>query len=138
MSSVGVVVVGHGDTASRLLHAAKGIVPTGGLDDVVALDAGVGDSDTFTARMCAALEDVDTGAGVLLLVDLLGASPCECGRREGVGRDVVTLSGLNLAMLLKLSSLDRTTSTAETIAQACAASAHKAVHVTVVPKTPPT
>ncbi len=138
MSGVGVVVVGHGDTASRLLHAAKGIVPSGALDDVVALDAGVGDSESFTDRMCAALDDVDAGDGVLLLVDLLGASPCECGRREGMGRDVVTLSGLNLAMLLKLSSLDRTTATAETLAQACAASAQKAVHITVVPRAPST
>ncbi len=135
---VGVVVVGHGETASRMLEAAKGIAAAGSLDGLVALDAGVGDSDAFTASMCTALDDVDQGRGVLMLIDLLGASPCQCGLREGQSHHVVVLSGLNLAMLLKLSSLDRSSATAEELAQACAASGQRSVCVRPAPTVPPT
>ncbi len=133
---VGVVVVGHGETASHLLRAAEGIASPGSLDRVLALDAGLGDSDAFTASMCAALDEVDRGQGVLLLVDLLGASPCQCGHREGKTHHVVVLSGLNLAMLLKLSSLDRTSSTPEELAKACASSGQRSVCVSPTAPSP--
>lgn len=135
--SVGVVVVGHGETASHLLQAAEGIAAPGSLHGVVALDAGVGDSEAFTAAMCAALDDVDQGGGVLLLVDLLGASPCQCGHRVGKTHHVVVLSGLNLAMLLKLSSLDRSAATPEELAQACASSGQRSVCVSPTAPSPP-
>lgn len=134
MSRVGVVVVGHGETASHLLHAAKGIVSPDALEGVVALDAGVGDSERFTSTMCAVLDEVDQGQGVLMLIDLMGASPCQCGRREGQTHHVVLLSGLNLAMLLKLSSLDREAGTPESLAEACAQSGQRAVSVSPVPR----
>ncbi len=128
MTSVGVVVVGHGQTASHLLRAARGIA-TAGLDGILALDAGEGDSEAFSASMCSALDDVDRGRGVLMLIDLLGASPCQCGQREGSSHEIVMLSGLNLAMLLKLASLDRHSATAFELAQACAVSGQRAVCV---------
>lgn len=133
MKPVGVVVVGHGETASHILRAAQGIVPVGSLDDVIPLDAGVGDSEAFSASMCTALDEVDQGRGVLMLIDLMGASPCQCGRREGRSHHVVLLSGLNLAMLLKLSSLDRASATAEQLAEACAQSGQRAVSVSPNP-----
>jgi PTS system mannose-specific IIA component len=136
MSTVGVIVVGHGKTASHMLAAARGILPTDALDDVVALDAGEGDSAAFSAAMCTALDKVDDGGGVLMLIDLLGASPCNCGLREGKTHDIVTLSGLNLAMLLKLSSLDRGAMAAEAVAEACADSGQRAVAVSGPPQRP--
>jgi len=136
--AVGVVVVGHGETATHLLRAAEGIASPGSLDGVIALDAGVGDSAAFSASMCAALDEVDRGQGVLLLVDLVGASPCQCGHREGKTHHIVVLSGLNLAMLLKLSSLERTSATAQELAQACASSGQRSVCISPPPPCPPT
>lgn len=129
MSQVGVVVIGHGETATGLLAAAKAIVPTGALDDVIAVNAGLGETPALIETMCAALDEVDAGAGVLLLVDLLGASPCQCGRREGSDHEVVTLAGLNLAMLLKLSTTDREGAKPQEVALACADSAQRAVRI---------
>ncbi|MBA3546920.1 MAG: hypothetical protein H0T76_10590, partial [Nannocystis sp.] len=40
--SVGVVVVGHGRSASALLGAAEGIVDPAALQGVIAVDAGAG------------------------------------------------------------------------------------------------
>jgi len=69
-----------------------------------------------------------------MLVDLMGASPCMCGRREGGGHEIVMLSGLNLAMLLKLSSLDRAMASPAELADACAESGQRAVSVTAPPR----
>lgn len=126
---VGIAIVGHGSTASSLLAAARGILPAGSLDGVLAIDAGLGETPTFTEALCGAIAKVDRGRGVVVLVDLLGASPCQCARREGVGHSMVVVSGLTLAMLLKLIGLDRATLTPRQIAEACAEAAHRAVGV---------
>lgn len=127
--SVGIVVVGHGDTATHLLEAARHIVPPGSLDDVVAVDAGEGETPRLGAELCRVIGSVDRGRGVLLMVDLLGASPCRCAQREGEGHPFVVLSGLNLAMLLKLAGLDRASMTPQQMAAACADSGRRAVEL---------
>lgn len=126
---VGVALVGHGATASSLLEAALEIVSHDGLVDVVAVDAGAGETPQLGARLCDAIAEVDHGRGVVLLVDLLGASPCRCAQRQGKGHEVVVLSGLNLAMLLKLAGVDRIRLGAAEVAEACAASGRRAVEV---------
>jgi PTS system mannose-specific IIA component len=126
---VGVVLVGHGDSATRLLAAARGICAQG-LDDLVAVDAGAGQTPELERRLCDGIEAADRGRGVLLMVDLLGSSPCACGIREGDGHELLTLSGLNLAMLLKLASLDRASLDLAELAEACAESGRRAIVVT--------
>lgn len=126
---VGVVLVGHGRSASALLDAARGVVGGEALADVVALDAGAGETEPLRDRMCAALAAADQGAGVLLIADVYGASPCACGIRQALGRPLVVLSGLSLPVLLKLASLDRAGADAQAIAQACADSARRALVV---------
>jgi len=107
---VGIVLVGHGDTASRLLAAAVGIVPKA-LDGVVAVDAGAGETPTLSGDVCRVLDEVDHGAGVLVVTDLVGASPWGCVQRECGTHRAVVLSGLNLAMLLKLAAFEAAATT---------------------------
>jgi len=134
-SRVGVAVVGHGACASALLSAARGILGEGALSDLVTIDAGLGDTakHELAPQVCAAIEAADTGAGVLVLVDLPGASPCQCAQREGLGHGVVVLAGLNLAMLLKLAGLDRASMTPAELAAACGDSGQRAVAVCSAP-----
>lgn len=127
--TVGIAVVGHGETASRLLDAARAISVSPRLDDVVAVDAGAGENPVLTSAICQALDGLDQGQGVVVMVDLWGASPCQCARRNHGDHDVVVLSGLNLAMLLKLASLDRDALSPVQVAEACANSAQRAVSV---------
>jgi PTS system mannose-specific IIA component len=127
--AVGVVLVGHGRTASELLAAAAGIVGPDALEGVQAVDAGTGQTPKLDDDLCGVLAQADQGAGVLLLVDLWGASPYSCARRQAEGRRAVILSGLNLAMLLKLAALDRHRVEPEALAQACADSGRRAVDV---------
>jgi PTS system mannose-specific IIA component len=126
---VGIAVVGHGATASELLAAARGIVDDGSLDDVLAIDAGLGETPLLGPKLCDAITAADHGRGVLVLVDLLGASPCQCAQRQATGHELVVLSGLNLAMLLKLARIDRVRLDAAGVAEACADSGRRAVEV---------
>lgn len=138
MAEVGVVLVGHGRSASALLEAARGVCGEAGLADVIAVDAGRGETEELRARLRAALTAVDRGAGVLLIADAYGASPCTCGIREA-GTPPVVLSGLSFNILLKLASLDRAALGPEELARACADSARRAlaVHVPPPPAAPP-
>jgi PTS system mannose-specific IIA component len=135
-TEVGVVVVGHGQTASALVRAAEGIVgrPLAG---VVAVDAGAGEDATLRERLGAAVLAADHGAGVLLLADMFGASPCACGMRMAAGQPLAVLAGLNLAMLIKLSTLDRSALGPVEIAEACRDSAQRAMTVSSTVSAPP-
>lgn len=126
----GVVLIGHGHTPSALLEAARAIVPGDGLADVVAIDAGIGQTPELRAKVCAAIERVDEGRGILLLADLMGSSPCMCGINESAGHGIAVVSGLNLAMLTKLAMADRR-STPRELAEACADSGRRSVVVKV-------
>lgn len=138
MAEVGVVLVGHGRSASALLEAARAVCGEAGLADVVAVDAGRGETEELRAQLRAALASVERGAGVLMIADAYGASPCSCGLREASAPPVV-LSGLSFNVLLKLASLDRAALGPEELARACADSARRAlaVHVPSPPSAPP-
>ncbi|HVI00528.1 MAG TPA: hypothetical protein VM869_17545 [Enhygromyxa sp.] len=126
----GVVLISHGHTATALLEAARAIIPGDGLADVIALDAGAGQTPELRTKVCAAIERVDEGRGILLLADLMGSSPCMCGINESAGHGIAVVSGLNLAMLTKLALLDRRSSPRE-LAEACADSARRSIVVKV-------
>ena len=133
---VGVAVVGHGETASGLLAAARAILGESALSDAIAIDAGAGKTGLLDPVMCEAIETVDGGRGVVVLVDLLGASPCQCAQQSGGSHDIVVLSGLNLAMLLKLAMVDRVGLDADAVAEACADSGRRSVEVRPMPAAP--
>jgi PTS system mannose-specific IIA component len=127
--AVGVVLLGHGRSASELLAAAEGIVGPEMVAGIRAVDAGRGETPKLGRELCDVLDEADTGAGVLVLVDLWGASPCSCAQREAQDHCAVILSGLNLAMLLKVAALDRHELSPQALAHACADSGRRAVQV---------
>jgi PTS system mannose-specific IIA component len=133
---VGVVLVGHGRSASALLAAAVGVVGADALAAVVAVDAGLGETADLNARLHDAVVAADRGSGVLLFADVLGASPCTCGIRQALGHRLAVLAGLNLAMLLKLATLDRAAHDPAELARVCAESARRSVAV-LEPRPPP-
>jgi mannose PTS system EIIA component len=104
---VGVVVVTHEGAADALLLAAKAIV--GPLPATVGVPVPVGEPQpTIVERLSRACAQVDEGAGVLLLVDLHGSTPFHAAMAMLDGtRPAEVLCGVNLAMLMKLSTADR-------------------------------
>lgn len=104
---VGVVVVTHEGGAEALLVAAKNLV--GQQPALVAVNVPVGEPQpSIVDRLSRACAEVDQGAGVLLLVDIHGSTPfhASVAMLDGT-RPAEVLCGVNLPMLIKLSTVDR-------------------------------
>jgi len=105
---VGVVLITHGDLGEALLRSASALV--GPLPCIRAVAAASGQpAATVQDAVRQAADALDTGDGVLFLVDLAGSTPCNACAAECTRRRADLLCGVNLPMLLKLASADRGT-----------------------------
>ena len=102
-----VVVVTHGDFGEALLRAAEMIV--GPQENVRAVALLPEESPAgFADKLDAALADLD-GQDILLLIDLLGGTPCNVSSRKVLQSNVEVITGMNMAMLIEaLTSRDDT------------------------------
>ncbi len=101
---IGLVLVTHGRLADEFRNALEHVV---GSQDHLATVA-IGPDDDMEQRrrdIVGAVAEVDTGAGVIVLTDMFGGTPSnlaisvmEAGRTE-------VIAGMNLPMLIKLSSV---------------------------------
>ena len=98
---VGVVVVTHGQLASELLNAAEMIV--GALPQFTAVSIGWHD-DVEVARHAIerSVGKVERGRGVLILTDMFGGTPSNLGLTFLEAGQVEVITGVNLAMLIRL------------------------------------
>jgi PTS system mannose-specific IIA component len=104
---VGLVVVTHGGSGACLLSAAAEIVGTIQAASPIAVVVGEDFGDTLR-RVAHACDGVDSGAGVLILVDVYGSSEFQaCLAMVDGTRPVEIVSGVNLPMLIKLATVDR-------------------------------
>jgi PTS system mannose-specific IIA component len=105
---VGVVVVTHGQLATELLNAAEMIV--GDLPHFAAVSIGWHeDVDQARESIGRAIERVrqfagtpEAPAGVLVLADMFGGTPANLGVTFLDANRVEVLTGVNLAILIKL------------------------------------
>ena len=99
---VGLVVVAHAPFAGALLACAQHVYGSQP-EQCVSIDVEA-DADTKAelarARQCVA--DVDRGDGVLVLVDLCGATPGNVASELSDAGRVEVVSGVNLPMLLRV------------------------------------
>jgi len=105
---IGVVVVTHGQLATELVNAAEMIV--GDLPKFAAVSIGWHD-EVNDARedIAQAIERVRGEDGVLLLTDMFGGTPSNLGLTFLEADRVEVITGVNLAMLIKLASLQNPT-----------------------------
>lgn len=98
---VGVVIASHGKLAEELLNAAVAMV--GPLPQVRPVSCNR-ISCKPAEELAGAIDAMDQGEGVLVLVDLFGGSPSQaaCGLLHDKRVEVV--SGVNLPMVLKLAT----------------------------------
>ncbi|MFO1494338.1 MAG: PTS fructose IIA subunit family protein [Lysobacterales bacterium] len=101
--SVGVLLMTHEGVGSSLMAAARRVMR------VVPAKVGVfevpwevGDGEICTRTLRQELRDLDEGQGVLVLVDLYGATPFNLAAEHEPGRTLVRVAGLNLPMLLRV------------------------------------
>ena len=106
---IGVVVVTHGQLAVELLNAAETIV--GDLPQFAAVSIGWHE-DTHDARdeIAQAIERVQQGQGVLILTDMFGGTPSNLAMTFLDQDKVEVITGVNLPMLIKLTSLNEQSS----------------------------
>ena len=99
---IGIVVVTHGRVAEELVNAARTIV--GDIPAIVAVSIGWED-DVSAARAAIEAAIAQVGGGdVLILTDMFGGTPTNVSL-PFLSDHVEIVTGVNLPMLIKLSSL---------------------------------
>jgi PTS system mannose-specific IIA component len=112
---IGLVLVTHGRLAEEFIAAVEHVV--GAQRDVRAVC--IGPDDDMEARrreIVAAVEAVDSGAGVVLLTDMFGGTPSNLAISVMDKGRVEVIAGTNLPMLIKLASVRQNGSLAEAVA----------------------
>ena len=116
---IGIVICCHGQMGEGMRNAAEMIVRPQEQLTVVSVNPGDGSEQLHTA-VVAAVEETDSGSGVLLLTDLFGGTPTNiCCALLG-NRDVEIVTGFNLPLLIKaLTGRAEATSVLELAKSAC-------------------
>jgi PTS system mannose-specific IIA component len=101
---IGLVIVAHGGLAREFRAALEHVVgPQVQLETIsIAPDD---DVETQRKAILAAARRVDTGAGVVLLTDMFGGTPCNLAISVLDEANVEVIAGVNLPMLVKLASV---------------------------------
>lgn len=100
---IGVVIVTHYRLAQEFLQALELIV--GKLDHVraIGLDPTAIAPEEMRLRIQKAIDEVDSGQGVLVTVDMFGGTPSNLSLAFLEEGKVEVVTGLNLPMLVKIS-----------------------------------
>jgi PTS system mannose-specific IIA component len=109
---IGLVIVTHGELAIELKRATEHVV---GPQDAIQTVC-IGPDDDIELRredIRKAVEDVESGSGVILLTDMFGGTPSNLAISMLREDKVEVLAGVNLPMLIKLAEARRTATLAE-------------------------
>lgn len=100
---IGGVLVTHGQLARELVHAAETII--GEVRQITAVSIGWHD-DVETARQAikSAIDQVNSGGGVLVLTDVLGGTPTNIAASFMGIEPIEIVTGVNLPMVIRLAS----------------------------------
>ena len=114
---IGIVIVAHGGLAREYLAAMEHVVgPQAGVRTVTIED--IHDRAAKSREICLAADEVDEGDGVVVVTDLFGGSPSNLSLPACSARNRVILYGANLPMLVKLATVRKERSLAETVTEA--------------------
>ncbi len=98
---IGILVVTHEDLGDHLIRCATHVL---GEKPTQLTNLGVfieNDPNDILAKMQTHIQQLDTGDGVLILCDILGATPCNIASRLVQNQRVACIAGINLPMLVK-------------------------------------
>ena len=101
---IGLILVTHGRLAAEFLAAAEHVVGPQRAARAICIAA---DEDMEERRqdILRAVSEVDAGAGVIVLTDMFGGTPCNLAISIMEQANVEVLAGVNLPMLIKLASV---------------------------------
>ncbi|MSP60566.1 MAG: PTS fructose transporter subunit IIA [Myxococcales bacterium] len=121
----GVVLVTHGPAGEQMLAAAEKVV--GHIEAIATVAVAAGEAASAVEHRIEGAVRALGSEGVVFLVDLGGSTPSNLCGRAAVGRSAV-VSGMNLPMLFKLATIDRSLSPA-LLADELAATGQKSIQV---------
>ena len=98
---IGIVIVAHGGLAREYLAAIEHVVGSQSGVRAISIQA---DHDRAAKQeeICNAADEVDQGAGVVIVTDLFGGSPSNLSLRACQPENRRIIYGANLPMLIKL------------------------------------
>lgn len=101
---IGLVLVTHGRLADEFRHAVEHVV--GPQDSFEAVPIEADDNiEQRRADILAAVARADTGHGVIILTDMFGGTPSNLAISVMRPGSVEVIAGMNLPMLIKLTSV---------------------------------
>ncbi len=114
---IGMVLVTHGHLATEFRSALEHVVgPQQQLRTIT-----IGPEDDMERRrsdIIAAVRDVDSGEGVVVLTDMFGGTPSNLAISVMDGAKVDVVAGINLPMLIKLASVREEATLEQAVIQA--------------------
>ncbi len=104
---IGIVLVSHGYLAQEFAKALEHVV---GPQDKLATISLFPNDDIEATRQAilTAVKTVENGHGVVILTDMFGGTPSNLALSLLEGRNVEIVAGMNLPLLIKLTSLRKT------------------------------
>ena len=114
---IGMVLVTHGHLATAFRAALEHVV--GPQKQVATISIGP-DDDIERRRqdIIDAVEEVDSGCGVVILTDMFGGTPSNLAISVMNGSQIEVVAGVNLPMLIKLASVRDASSLEQAVIQA--------------------
>lgn len=101
---IGLVLVTHGQLATEFRHAVEHVV--GPQDNFETVAIGADDNmEQRRSDIVDAVARVDTGTGVIVLTDMFGGTPSNLAISVMESGRIEVIAGMNLPMLIKLSSI---------------------------------
>ncbi|QDY99502.1 PTS sugar transporter subunit IIA [Nitratireductor mangrovi] len=101
---IGVVLVTHGRLAEEFRHAVEHVVGSQEKFETVAIGA-EDDMERRRQDIVDAVARVDEGSGVIILTDMFGGTPSNLAISVMEPGRVEVIAGMNLPMLIKLTSV---------------------------------
>src|ERR1700733_8700006 len=101
---IGLILVTHGAIGAELLTALNTIVGPQAQAKAISIGA-EDDMDKCRADILAAIKEVNSGKGVVLLTDMFGGTPSNLAISVMPKTNAVVLAGVNLPVLVKLASV---------------------------------
>lgn len=104
---IGIVVVTHGNLAEELISAVKFVLSVEPSVKLVGVSLDPSkEFETFKKIIDDSIKSVDEGDGILLVTDMFGGTPSNISLSFLDEKKIEVISGVNLPMLLKLSTLN--------------------------------
>lgn len=117
---IGIVLVTHGGIGAEMLATLNHIVGAQPQIEAIRVDAD-DDIDQRRDAILAAIKNVNTGKGVVLMTDMFGGTPSNLAIAAMPRTHAVVLAGVNVPMLVKLASVRATLPLLDAVREAEAA-----------------